>query len=29
MSSNNNARQSRVLSEVQPEAPALEALKWC
>lgn len=27
MSSNNNARQSRVPSEVQPEASDLEALK--
>lgn len=27
MSSNNHARQSRVPSELQPEAPALEALK--
>lgn len=29
MSFNNNARQSRVSSEVQPEASGLEALKWC
>lgn len=30
MSSNNNARQSsRLSSEVQPEAPAEKALKWC